>query len=103
MIFLMSTNPQKISIGWLLLPFIWLFVALLWTSLKLFKSLTGRFKPKRIMFMAVSAAALPTIGLLLDSINQLTVRDVTLLIGLALVGFFYASRISFERSSQFLN
>jgi len=55
------------------------------------------------MFMAVSAAALPTIGLLLDSINQLTVRDVTLLIGLALVGFFYASRISFERSSQFLN
>ena len=60
-VFLFNTDPHTLQIGWLLIPFVWLFVALL-----------------------------------LDSINQLTIRDGLLLIALGAVGLFYASKVNFR-------
>jgi hypothetical protein len=78
-------------------PFVWLFVALLWTF-RTILSYTRRDKPSsRVTLTSVFAALLPTLALLLDSVNQLTVRDLILLVGFGLVGFFYASRLNFAR------
>lgn len=94
--FLISTNPNKLAIGWLLLPFVWLFITLEWTAMAIFKHMNGRYKPRRPRTVAIALAALPTIALLLDSINQLTIRDGILIVVFGLVGAFYISKFNFS-------
>ncbi len=90
--FLFNTNPRELAIGWLLAPFALFFMALYFSFKPLFRrfaSLSGR----KVRILSGVAAAVPTLILLLDSVNQLTIRDVLLLMALGLVGIFYASRL----------
>ena len=95
-IFFMLTDPQKLSIGWLLLPFLWIFVALFWTFKSLIISIRRRRKSNKNNTLAAILAGLPTLILLLDSIDQLTVRDVLLIFILGVVGLFYVSKLNFK-------
>jgi hypothetical protein len=97
LVFLFSTNPRNLPIGWLLVPFLWLFVALFWTFMRILPRLSSERRPKRVLLTSVFGAMLPTLALLLDSVNQLTLRDAVLLVGFGMLGFFYASRINFGR------
>ncbi len=95
-VFLFSTNPNKLSISWLLLPFIWLFVALFLSILLLLRvirpsSVSGSAK-KRYSGAAI-VAALPCLMLLLDSVDQLTPKDGLLIIGIGMGAVFYVSRM----------
>ena len=75
-VFLMSTNPHKLPIGWLLLPFLWIFVAIFY-SLRIFlRVIRRRKKSKNSTTLALIGATLPTLLLILGSINQLTTKDV---------------------------
>ena len=96
-VFLISTNPHELSIGFLLIPFVWVFTTLFWTIRVLLRRLKPDTRPKRATLLAITGAALPTMALLLDSINQLTLRDGVLFIAFAVVGFFYIGRINFSR------
>ncbi len=94
--FFMSTDPHKLAIGWLLLPFLWIFVALFWTSKSVIKSIRHRRKSNKNNALAAIIAGLPTLVILLDSINQLTIRDILLIFILGVVGIFYVAKLNFK-------
>ena len=99
-IFLFTTDPDKLPIAVLILPFIWLFFCLFTTFLFLFgfieKKIRISAKPKRYE-LALLCAALPTLLLLLKSIGQLTIRDTIILLCLYALLVFYISKVSFKK------
>jgi hypothetical protein len=100
-IFLSSTDPSKLSVGWLIVPFVWMFGAFYYTVrlvMRLF-ALTPSKNPKKSRLTAVFIAAVPTLLLLLDSIDQLTLKDVLLIVALGTGALFYANRLNLTRSS----
>lgn len=100
-VFLFATDPNKLPIGWLLLPFVLLFGAIFLTIL--YVQRLKRQKPSNSstkgFATAAILAAIPTFLLLLDSINQLTLRDALIFIVFAIVALFYVRRMSFARST----
>lgn len=91
LIFLFSTNPEKLSIGWLILPFLWLFIAIFMSTLLVL----DQFKvnsPKRLT-IAILTALIPSVALLLNSVNQLTLRDAMLVIIIGGIAIFYTSKL----------
>jgi hypothetical protein len=75
---------------------VWLFVALFFSYVAVTKHLNSWSGSKKALLLGSVVAGLPTVALLLDSINQLTVRDILLLFTLGVVGLFYASRVNFR-------
>ena len=98
LVFLFSTDPNKLSIGWLILPFIWLFLCLFMTFLLVVNKITLKrellTKSKRYT-IAFIAASLPTLILLLKSIDQLSAKDLVLFIVFYLIISFYVSKLRF--------
>ena len=71
-------------------------VLLIASSLQLLLVITGlydRLRPGLRRGIVISVVSLPTMLLMLQSIGQLTVRDVITLGGLFLVGIFYINRV----------
>jgi hypothetical protein len=97
-LFMFSTDPTKLAIGWLILPFLWIFITLLWSFIKLFTEIMHRDKSPRTIILSVFCAGMPTLVLLLDSISQLTIRDVMLVFVFGLVGYFYVSKLDLRLS-----
>lgn len=96
LVFLVASNPNKMSIGWLLLPFVWLFAALFFTFLILVKLMRphSEVKSSRKRYSSIAVvAALPCVMLLLDSVDQLTPKDGLLLVGIGIGAVFYISRL----------
>lgn len=91
--FMLFTDPQKLPIVWLLLPFVLLFLALYLTAKFVLVNVRKNSTNKNNTVIASIIAGAPCLVLLLDSVNQLTVRDVFLIIVLAIFGMFYAGRI----------
>lgn len=98
-VFVLCTNPRELAVGWLLVPFVLLYGGLYLTFKQLFSRKVGQgtrqLRPQARL-MAGVAAATPTLILLLDSVNQLTIRDTLLLLSFGLAGVFYVSRLNFE-------
>ncbi|MGZ6004996.1 MAG: hypothetical protein ACXWLH_02495 [Candidatus Saccharimonadales bacterium] len=101
LIFLFSTDPRKLAVGWLILPFLLLFICLFLSIfyvvdwLRPNQSSNSR---KKIISTAV-LAALPATMLLLDSVDQLTIRDALLIAVLSVLGMFYINMISLKRNN----
>ena len=100
-LFLFVTDPNKLPVGWLLVPFVWLFATLFVTVLYL----QGRKLGKKRQYSAKTLgtagviAAIPTFVLLLDSINQLTIRDVLIFFVFSILTLFYVRKISFKQNT----
>lgn len=92
----MVTNATKVSSLVLMLPFVLLFVGLssLFAALLRWQGVSAA-KSWRISAVVV---AIPTIILILQSIGQLTVRDVLTIAILLAVLYFYVSRSSVASS-----
>lgn len=89
------TNPRKLPIIILIVPFILVFAAVfLSVNLAVRRFFPRVVRPRRL-FIAGCSAGLPTLLLILSSINQLTWRDAFLLIVLAVFLLFYSSRLEF--------
>ena len=98
--FLLTTDPKRLPVGILLLPIVWLFLCLFiaaWYLLKLVFKLRPLSRSKHYL-LSFLAAVLPSILLLLQSINQLTWRDTLLLLALVSFGLFYTKRLSLSKS-----
>jgi hypothetical protein len=97
-IFLLATNPEELPLPLLIVPFI-LLLACLYVTAKVFLNIffkdidTGRRKT-----MAAIFAVLPTLLILLASINQLTVRDTAIVLGLLVLLLFYLRRLDFLKN-----
>jgi hypothetical protein len=90
-ILLFGTNPRNISSAALITPFILIFLTLFFVSsyfLRL-RGLTRRADWAIAVFITVP----PTLLLVLQSIGQLTLRDVATIVALFAIAYFYATRI----------
>lgn len=95
-VFLMSTNPQKLPSVVLILPFVALFVMIYLTVIELLKLLSSRedekvageviVRPRRT---AILLAAVPTLLLVLQSIGQLGAKDILTVSIILIIGYFY--------------
>lgn len=100
LIFLLSTDPRKLKVGWLILPFLWVFACLFLTAVYLIDWLSPRHSHTRRQTLIASLfAAVPAVMLLLDSVDQLTLKDGLLIGGMATLGVFYVNKIRFKRNN----
>lgn len=91
LLFIITTNPDDLHIGWLLVPLVILFLALYQTFQLALKSRVASSLRRRLM--AGIIAATPVSLMVLSSIGQLTMRDSLIVLAFALVGLFYVSRV----------
>lgn len=94
-LFLVLTNPQSLPLPLILFPFIWLFAAI---YIAVNAGVRHRFKQlaaRRRIVIAGTSAALPVLLLVFESIHQLTLKDVALVIALIAVTSFYILRADF--------
>jgi len=89
---LFTTNPQKMPLPVLIMPFVLIFV-LLWLPLRMILRYFYPFTAKRkISIFAALMAVFPVICLLLQSVGQFSSRDFITLIALFVVLWFYLNR-----------
>lgn len=101
LIILFTTNPQKLPVGLLFVPFILIFICLYLPVLLVIRLLrSSKTSGRKDLAVAGTVAGIPTVALLLSSINQLTIKDVALLSALLIGGLFYASRFGFSRQGH---
>jgi len=99
--FLFFTNPKNLSIVLLIVPFLLLFLGLFFTFtllIRIFIRNTSDKLSKKHFVMATLLAAIPTCLLLLDSVDQLTLKDGLLFITFGIFVLFYINRVSFKKS-----
>jgi hypothetical protein len=82
-LFFTLTDPEKIPLPLLVLPFLWLF-AVVFLSTKLILRYKANATNKQITIVASLLASLMVLLFVFQSIHQLTIRDV--LISLAIIG-----------------
>jgi len=86
-----STRPDKMPSLMLIIPFLLMFLAL-WLILSVVIALISSRSPRKIARSAAFIAGLPILLLVLQSIGQLTLRDVMIIIALFAVSYFYVAR-----------
>lgn len=96
--FLLLTNPEELPLLLLLVPFALLLTVLFVTARVGFSVLFTNLSPKRLRLLSVLSAVFPTLLLVLASINQLTIRDTAIIMGLLLALIFYLQRIDFLKT-----
>jgi hypothetical protein len=87
--FLAFTNPRELTAHFLIVPFVFLFAIFYLVSITLVELAFSAYSRKKQLFLAIVLASAPTGLLLLQSISQLSIRDVVLtLMFLSLFGFY---------------
>lgn len=102
-IFLSSTSPQNIPAAVLLLPLVWLFMSLTGTGLLILRLVQPHKSEEDLrkqLGYASIGAAVPIGMLLLRSIDQLTTKDVILIVLLSAIGLFYLGRFKFAQKIE---
>ena len=94
-LFLAMTNPQDLPLPIVLLPFIWLFIAIFVAAQWLVQLRAEKLDKRRRMLLAGVSAALPVLLLVFESVHQLSVRDVLIVVALLASISFYMTRADF--------
>lgn len=93
--FMLVTNPESLPLPLLVIPFLLLFAALYLTA----RQFLGRFsanlgeRPQKIV--AFTLAGLPVLLIILQSIGQLSIRDLLITLGLVAGLIFYFRKTDF--------
>lgn len=92
-LFLIFSNPNKLPVVVLIAPFLLMFIAL-YSSWILIRSVTSRFltgdRPHRHLGLAV--CVIMVLFLVLQSLGQLSLRDVVTIVAIVVVGYLYLGR-----------
>lgn len=93
--FMAITSPDKMPLALLIVPFLWAFASIFATTWLLCGLVGSLAVGRRRLILSGVIATLPVLLLVLNSIHQLTIRD--LLIVLTIVGLLtlYMSRADF--------
>ena len=97
-LWLSLTDPRKLPIVLLIVPFALLFAAIFMTISLLIRQFLPRMSTNKRRLAAGCIGGLPCFLLILSSVNQLTWRDVALVAFLSIFLLFYASRARFSGS-----
>jgi len=92
-VFLVFSNPNKLPVVLLILPFILLFITLYgtWSLIrKLMSRLSQKERPRRHFGMAMCISVI--LFLVLQSLGQLSLRDVVTMIAIVILGYLYLGR-----------
>lgn len=95
-LFLLFTNPQNMPLPLLVLPFLWLFIALFTGSWWLLQRRQGISRQQTILVSSL-IAALPVLLAIFQSIHQLSIKDVLLSVGIVVLAALYMLRADFIR------
>lgn len=100
-LFITLTNPQELPSVFLVIPFMLMFTVIYWSTIEFLHfwyhgksvspGLVNAVHPRRI---ALLIAATPTVLLVLQSIGQLTVRDLVTVVLIFSLAYFYLIRLS---------
>lgn len=94
-LFLALTDPQQLPLPIILLPFVWLFLAIFVGVNGLVKMRVSGLVPKRRIVVAGVCATLPVLLVVFESIHQLTIKDVLIVFALVATMSFYVLRADF--------
>lgn len=97
-LWLFLTDPRKMPIVFLMVPFAMLGAALWLTTDTVIKKFVPRLKASRRLAIITCVSIVPVFLLVLNSVNQLTWRDVVLVVCLVAFLLFYSGRIHFSKS-----
>jgi len=103
LLFLSTTKPTNLPVILLLVPLTWLFVCLLATIILIagyFRLNLGNESIYKQVSYASLLALIPTGLLLLQSINQLTAKDIMLCIVFAVIALVYVRRFRLSQKSR---
>lgn len=92
---LFTTNPENLPLPLLMLPFILLFMALYFGSQLVLINLLPNIGRRAVRGVGVALAILPVLLLVLQSISQLTIRDLLITLGLIGLLIFYFRKTDF--------
>ena len=95
LIFAMFTDPTKLPIGLILLVLVWFYLIFSLSTYHILGALKLRAfegSGRRLSFYSFMAGLVPTLILMLISVNQLTIKDLLLLSVLGVVTLVYISR-----------
>jgi len=84
------TDPSKVPSFVLIIPFVLLFVVLFLFMLVL--STKKDWSRAKTIRRSVVLAGLPTTFLIMQSVGQLTIRDVISILAIFIIAYFYVSR-----------
>lgn len=98
LIFMIATNPQNLPPLLLITPFLILFLIIFMLIVSVIRVLKiGKQGLSRGQLLTIGLyAGYPVMLLVLQSVGQLSVRDVVTLTFLLVVAVFYVSKLSFE-------
>ena len=98
-LFFLLINPRSVPPAVLMIAFL-IVLGILYSAVRLIFRVTGidkRLKPMQYKGLMIASTLLPVILLALQSLGQLTLRDVTTLVILYAAGYFYVSRMPVSR------
>jgi len=90
----LSTNPQSLPIPLMIVPYLWLMVVLPLALRFCLRKLAGSDITAHQMLVIMGASSLVVMLALLQSLNQLSIRDVLLSLALVLAGSVYAHYVA---------
>ncbi len=94
-ILLITTNPNRLPLPLIILPLLLLFLIIYDLSLKIVRRMQPALEKKKRVAASVLIATLPTLLVIFQSIQQLSIWDILLTVGL-LAGFsLYLSKADF--------
>ena len=94
-LFMIATNPESLPLPLLIAPFALLFGALYLTSKLMLDKFFTNLNGKPLKGVAVSLAGLPVLLIILQSIGQLSIRDLLITFGLVAGLIFYFRKTDF--------
>ncbi len=93
-LFMAFTNPESLPLPLLVLPFMWLF-SCLFITVWLVLSKKPTIQRKQIAIVSGLVATIPVLLIVFQSIHLLSIRDVVISVGLALLASGYVLRADF--------
>jgi len=92
-LFFIIVNPEKLPLVLLLLPFLLIFVTIYMTLILILDTFFKiKSQPKRLI--AFSISVMPVLLLIIQSITQLTLRDVLLSISIVVIIVWYTTKLN---------
>jgi len=95
-VFLVTTDPSRLPLVLLVVPFLWLFAVLSVTTWLILKNRPSVTRKQAVLVSGVMAT-IPVLLAIFQSIHQLSLRDVLLSTGLVLLAAVYMLRADFIR------
>ena len=92
--FMLITNPNRLPLLLLMVPFL-VFFFFLFYILKSFGKNQSKLRRRQRLIRAGVVASIPVLLLVLQTIHQLTIKDVLITLGLVLLATYYLNKADF--------